>query len=130
MRESPPWLNPEAIHLQITEKGPAVSDGPLVASNINRGTNETTFADRKSEVNISLDGLAFIRTHTSIFAPDGGAVRSLAGLSQYKGNEERALLRPSAKPLVSVSNSGLCCRSAGRIASACLLFDADGGGVR
>ena len=49
------------------EKGPAVSDGPLLAININRGTNELSFADQVGEVNISLDRLAFVQTYCTIF---------------------------------------------------------------
>jgi hypothetical protein len=44
------------------QKGPAVSDGPWVAININGGTNETSFADQKGGVNISIDRLAFVQT--------------------------------------------------------------------
>jgi hypothetical protein len=34
-----------------------------VAIKINRGTNETTFADRDGEVNISVDRLVCIQTY-------------------------------------------------------------------
>jgi FixJ family two-component response regulator len=35
-----------------------------------------------------------------IFRPDGRAARSLVGFSQHKGNEDDALLRPSAQAVL------------------------------
>jgi hypothetical protein len=62
LRSRPPFSAPLRA-----QKGPAVSDGPLLAININRGTNELSFADQVGEVNISLDRLAFVQTYCTIF---------------------------------------------------------------
>jgi hypothetical protein len=46
----------------LSAKGPAVSDGPLVVININRGTNKASFADQGHDVNITIDRLDFVQT--------------------------------------------------------------------